>query len=179
MNYQIKEVTYEDIRPYMNVNIDSWLETYPGIVDQDFLNDIDTNREKYISRQQTKFLEKKEVETKEKKFLLLVNNEPVGMTSCGISNDSKYPNTGEIYSIYLLNKVKGQGYGKILFLNNVQELINMGFNNMVIGCLKDNPSNSFYIHMGGQLINTYLRRTGNQDIPENVYLFTDIQNLLK
>ncbi len=178
MNYQIKEITYEDIRAYMNVNIDSWLETYPGIVDQEFLNDIDTNREKYISRQQTKFLEKK-TEEQEKKFLLLVNNEPVGMTSCGISNDPKHPNTGEIYSIYLLNKVKGEGYGKILFLNNVKELNKMGFKDMVIGCLKPNPSNNFYLHMGGRLIDTYLRKTGNQEIPENVYLFTDINNLLK
>lgn len=177
MNYQIKEITYEDIRAYMNVNINSWLETYPGIVDDEFLHDIDTNREKYISRQQSKFLENNK--EKEKKFLLFVNNEPIGMTSCGISNDPKYPNTGEIYSIYLLNKVKGKGYGKILFLNNVQELIKMGYNNMVIGCLKPNPSNSFYSHMGGKLINTYLRKTGNKEIPENVYYFSNIQNLIK
>ncbi len=177
MNYQIKELTYEDIKSYMNVNIDSWLETYPDIVDNEFLQDIDTNREKYIARQQKKYLENKS--EKEKKFLLLVNNEPVGMTSCGISNDPKYPNTGEIYSIYLLNKVKGLGYGKILFINNVNELIKMGFTKMVIGCLKPNPSNNFYKHMGGELINTYLRKTGNKKLEENVYYFSNLKDLIK
>ena len=154
MNYQIKELTYEDIKHYMNVNIDSWLETYPGIVDNEFLQDIDTNREKYIARQQKKYLENKS--EKEKKFLLLVNNEPVGMTSCGISND-----------------------GKILFINNVNELIKMGFTKMVIGCLKANPSNDFYKHMGGKLINTYLRKTGNKELEENVYYFSNLKDLIK
>lgn len=179
MAYQIKEVTYEDIRDYMNVNITSWIESYPGLVADSYLHEIDTNREKYITRQQLKFLENKSNNSSDKKFLLLVDNEPVGMTSCGPSHDPKHPNTGEIYSIYLLNKVKGKGYGKILFLNNVQELLNMGFNSMVIGCLKGNKANDFYLHMGGKLIDTYERQIDKQVIPENVYYFSNLQELIK
>ena len=42
-----------------------------------------------------------------------VNNEAVGMTGIGKSTYEKYEDIGELYSLYLLNKVKKKEYGKI------------------------------------------------------------------
>ena len=72
-------------------------------------------------------------------------------------------------------KIKKQGYGKILFNKAKEELINMGYNNMIIGCLKDNPSNEFYKHMGGVLIDTSIFKIPNQDIIENIYIYKNIK----
>lgn len=177
MNYKIKEIEYDDIEDYMNVNITSWQESYKGIVDDEFLDEINNNRDKYIKKQQDKYYEDKK--DLEKKFILIVDNKVVGMTSIGQTRDPKHPECGEIYSIYLSNEVKGKGLGKILFLNNIKELINLGFNDIVIGCLSKNPSNEFYKHMGGELIDTYKRKIGNQELDENVYYFSNIKELIK
>lgn len=176
MNYKIKEIEYEDIKDYINVNITSWQESYKGIVVDEFLQELDTNRDEYIKRQQDKFYEdKKELE---KKYIVTIDDKVVGMTSLGHTRDPKYPSCGEIYSIYLLNEVKGQGLGKVLFLNNIRELVNLGFTDMIIGCLSKNPSNGFYQHMGGKLIDVYKRKIGNQELDENIYYFENIKDLI-
>lgn len=76
--------------------------------------------------------------------MLKVNDEAVGMTGIGKATDQKYGDIGELYSLYLLNKVKKKGYGKKLFYHDVKELIGLGFKSMVIGCLVNNPANDFY-----------------------------------
>ena len=66
----------------------------------------------------------------------------------------------------------GKGYGKKLFEAGIQELKNMGYDKMVIGCLDGNPSNEFYKHMGGKIIKT--RIFEKLQLPENVYYFEKI-----
>ena len=90
-----------------------------------------------------------------KRFLLKLNNKPVGNLSIGISLDENFPNIGEIKAIYLLEEVKHQGYGKILFNKAVQELQKMNFKTMIISCLEENTNaNEFYKHLGGNLVGT-------------------------
>ena len=48
----------------------------------------------------------------------------------------------------------------------------MGCNKMVIGCLKGNPSNEFYKHIGGKLVKE--RIFEKLQLPENVYYFDNI-----
>lgn len=49
----------------------------------------------------------------------------------------------------------------------IEELKNMGYDKMLIGCLIGNPSNEFYKHMGGKLIKT--RMFEKLQLLENVY----------
>lgn len=42
-----------------------------------------------------------------------------------------------------MSEYKGQGYGKKLFETGIQELKNMGYDKMIVGCLANNPSNEF------------------------------------
>lgn len=49
---------------------------------------------------------------------------------------------------------------------------------MVIGCIKENPSNEFYKHLGGiQKSQRLIQKTGD-NLVENIYYFKDIKNLL-
>lgn len=72
----------------------------------------------------------------------------------------------------LLAIIKVKVLGKKLFEAGIQELKNMGFNKMIVGCLANNPSNDFYKHMGGKLIKT--RIFEKLQLPENVYYFDEI-----
>ena len=169
MNYKIKVVELEDIEDFFRVNNKCWQETYKEIIDKAFLKELSNNLEQNIIKRKTEY------EYDPYRFILYLNNEPVGMTSVDKSRIKEFPNSGELCAIYLLEKVKGKGLGKILFEYDVKCLKKMGFNSMVIGCLKDNKrANGFYEHQGGKLAFTRKIAIGGKEYDENVYYFEKI-----
>lgn len=166
---EIKEITIEDIPDYVKVNIKAWQESYKGLIGDEILIDVENNVENSIKRQINKFEEDKKNGVK--KFILKVNNEPVGMMSVGKSRNKKYEGKGELEALYLLDKVKKKGYGKMLFDKAVEVLVNQGFKDMIIGCLVNNPSNNFYKHMGGKLIDVVTNKVKGYDMEENIYYY--------
>ena len=174
MDYRIKDVEKDDLYDYLNVNTIAWNESYKGIIPDWFLNKIKLEINKNVKMLEDKFDKEKIEEPYNKKYLLYINNEPGGMFSIDKSRIEDYPNSGELCSIYLLNKYKGKGYGTKMFEKAVEELRKMKFKNMVIGCLKDNPSNKFYIKKGGNLVKTRIINIANEDLEENIYYFKKI-----
>lgn len=174
---EIKELTLEDIPDYVKVDTLAWQESYKGIIADSILDEVVNNVENSIQKQINKFDNDKKNNIK--KFVLKVNNEAVGMTGIGKSTYEKYEDIGELYSLYLLNKVKKKGYGKLLFYNDVKELINLGFNEMIVGCLINNPSNDFYKHMGGKLIDVVTNKVKGYDMKENIYYYENLKELIK
>ena len=157
--YSIEELNLSNVEDYAKINAQSWKESYKGIVNDEFLELVNTEDEinKNINRLKESLLEY------------------VGVLCVRKSKYDKYKDYGELGALYLLNKVKGKGYGKILFNKAKKELIDMGYSNMINGCLKDNPSNEFYKHMGGILIDTDIFKIPNQDIIENIYIYKNIK----
>ena len=170
--YSIEELNLSNVEDYAKINAQSWKESYKGIVNDEFLELVNTEDEinKNINRLKESLLDKDK-----KRFILKVDNEYVGVLCVRKSKYDKYKDYGELGALYLLNKVKGKGYGKILFNKAKKELIDMGYSNMVNGCLKDNPSNEFYKHMGGILIDKDIFKIPNQDIIENIYIYKNIK----
>lgn len=171
MSYYIKEITKEDIRDYLTVNTKAWVETYKGIMSDEFLEKIVVEHEQNVKRLEDKFDATKINEPDYIRFLLYVDNKPVGNMAICKSREEEYSNSGELCTLYLLNEAKKKGYGKILFDKAKEELIKQGYEDMVIYCLKDNPTNEFYKHMGGKLIKTKSRNIGGKDLEENVYYY--------
>lgn len=174
---EIKELALEDIPDYVKVNTIAWQESYKGLIADSILDEVLNNIDNSIQKQINKFDNDKKNNIK--KFILKVNDESVGMTGIGKATDEKYGDIGELYSLYLLNKVKKKGYGKLLFYNEVKELINLGFNEMIVGCLINNPSNDFYKHMGGKLIDVVTNKVKGYDMKENIYYYENLKELIK
>ena len=174
MNYIIKEIDKDDLYDYMYVNTTAWNESYKGIIDDDFLDKIKREFNQNVERQRNKFDETKINEPDYKRFLLYIDKEPVGMFSICKSREEIYQDSGELCSIYLLDKVKKQGYGRILFEKAKEELKELNFKDMVISCLKDNPTNEFYKYMGGILVATKNKNIGGKDYEENIYYYENI-----
>lgn len=174
---EIKELTLEDIPDYVKVDTLAWQESYKGLIADSILDEVVNNIENYIQKQINKFDNDKKNNIK--KFVFKVNNEAVGMTGIGKSTYEKDEDIGELYSLYLLNKVKKKGYGKMLFYHDVKELIGLGFNSMVIGCLVNNPANDFYKHMGGKLIEVVTKKIKGYNMTENIYYYENLKELIK
>lgn len=144
MNYFIKEIDKKDIRDYLTVNTTAWLQTYKGIMADEFLEKIEREHEQNVKRLEDKFDETKNNEPDYFRYLLYVNNKPVGNMAICKLREEQYSDSGELCTLYLINDVKNKGYGRILFDYAKKELIKQGYNDMIIYCLKDNPTNEFY-----------------------------------
>ena len=172
MNCIIEELNLNNVRDYGIVNAKAWVETYKGIVNDEFLELINTKEEINNSIERIK---KSLNNPFDKSFLLKVDNKYVGVLRVCKSRDDNYQNIGEIRVLYLLNEVKHLGYGKILFEKAEEEIKKMNFNSMIVGCLSDNTNaNSFYKHMGGVLESSRDFIISNQTLKENIYLFRKI-----
>ena len=169
----IRYLTKEDIPIYQHLITIVWQQTYPGIVNQQFLDNLSNTEQQRIE------LNNMIYDESEKDTLVLEqDNQLIGFVRYGTTEDPNYTNTGEIFALYILDNYKGKGYGKQLVQSAIKELINSGYTNMIIGCISKNPSNEFYKHLGGtKKSERPFPKTGDNLI-ENIYYFQDINNLL-
>ncbi len=173
MNYIIENMNEGNAEYYARVNALAWKESYKGIVNDDFLELINTEEE----IQKTIINLKTGLKDGNKRFLLKYDNEYVGILRVRKTKYEKYSECGELGALYLLNGVKKKGFGKILFNKAINELKDMGYNKMIIGCLSENPSNEFYKHMGGKFVDTNPFDLPNgQKLVENLYYYDSILN---
>ena len=168
MNYTIEKLNLDNIEYYSRVNALAWKQSYKGIVNYDFLELINTEPEI-----QKSILNLKEgLKDNSRRFLLKYDNEYVGVLRVRKTKYDKYTECGELGALYLLDSVKGKGLGKILFNKAINELKDMNYDKMIIGCLSENPSNEFYKHMGGKFVDTNpLTLPNGQELMENLYYY--------
>ncbi len=165
-----------NIIDYIKVNVLAMKESYQGIINDDFLNMINSDNE--INRL-IKIHQERLNNPDDKSFILYIDSSPAGVIRIGKSKKEEYANYGEFMSLYLLNKYKHLGYGRKLFQYGINELINMGYDMMILDCLKDNPTNSFYKHFGGKIINETIIKFGNEELEGYIYLFDNLKNVIK
>lgn len=173
MDCIIEELSIDNAHEYAYVNSRAWLESYKGIVDDEYLEKINT--EEGIETL-TEKLKGYVINNPDKFFLLRVEGKPEGVLCVRKPKYEDYQDCGELGAIYLLNEVKGKGYGKILFEYAKEELKKMGYNKMVNGCIDGNPTNEFYKHMGGKLVKKipFVIKDHEQELTENVYYYESI-----
>ena len=169
MNYEFEIMSQANAMEYAKINIRSWVESYINIIDEDYLESINTVHE--AENMKTALISS--LKDGSLRFLLKVNNEYVGIFRVRETKYEGYKDYGELGALYLLNKVKNNGYGKIMFDRAKRELSQMGYDKMIVGCLEENPSNNFYIHMGGVFLKKNPIKIGRQELNENIYVFEE------
>ena len=173
MNYAIEDLSIDNANEYAKVNALAWKQSYKGIVDDEYLEEINTAES---IEKLTEKLKGYVVNNPDHFFLLRVGGKPVGVLCVRNSKFENYQDCGELGAIYLLDEVKGKGYGKVLFRKTVEEVKKMGYKKLINGCLEGNPSNEFYKHMGGKLVETTSFKIPNgQVLTENIYYYDDIE----
>lgn len=122
------------------IHYQSWLQTYTGLIDQNFLNQLSAQR------CQQRF----EAEGCKQFLIALVDGSPAGFCHYCKSRDPDADSlTGEIRAIYLLKEYQQQGIGKALMLYAFDELKKLGMNRVTLWALESNTAaHCFYAKMG-------------------------------
>ena len=167
MKYLIRRREKNDCASVASVVTIAWNETYKGIVPDWFLEELKNNQ----SERAKKTFDEFDINNNNQ-LVLEVDNQVVGFVNYGKSDDESYENCGEIFALYIINKYKAKGFGKKLVEAAKKELKVLGFDKMIIACLKGNQSNEFYKHMGGIYVKDGLYKRLN--LSENVYYFENI-----
>ena len=141
-----REATVADALAVAKVHIQSWRESFAGIVPQTYLDKMSVeNRAKAFENGfAVDFYKMFVAETQEYGI--------VGFADFGkiSGNQSKFE--AELYAIYLLRDVQRKGIGGKLFDLGVQYLVAQNMNSLSLTALKISPYKPFYEKMGGHLV---------------------------
>jgi ribosomal protein S18 acetylase RimI-like enzyme len=160
-NILIREATVADAEAIAHVHVDSWRETYAGIVSADHLNSL--SREKRAEAWGNMLQEEK---SRRSVFVAEEAGVVKGFVNGGPARRADFGFAGELYALYTLKQIQGRGAGRRLFEKARNSLVLSGIMDMYLWVLKDNPTLGFYRHMGG---NEFARETitiGGNDLEE-------------
>lgn len=135
----IRVATTADIAGLARVHVQSWRETYAGIIPQAFLDELSLESREGQWR--------RTLEVGNTVFVTEIADQIVGFASCGAARDAGFD--GEVYTLYLLESQHGLGIGKALFQAALEALRSQGKRRVIVWVLADNPTCKFYEYMGG------------------------------
>lgn len=165
MNIVIRKATIDDAEKVAKIKIEGWKTAYRGIIDDNFLDNMDINEE--IEKR------KNNIENGVDIIVAELNNEIVGFCLYRnyIKNLKNYPNANcELSSLYVKSSLKRKGIGTKLMKYVIQKLQSQGKTQMILSCLKQNyPSRVFYEKRGGKLIKTEKITFGDKEYEEVIY----------
>lgn len=168
--FTIRKADLRDTKEIAKVHAESWKTTYADIVPDEYLQNLT-----YESREQIW------INSISNGGVFVAENKEgniVGFSSGGKERSGKYSGfDGEIYAIYILQEFQGQGIGKALVKPIIEEILEMGFNSILVLVLKDNSSRLFYEALGGEKIDTIEVQIAGKKLSELVYGWEDIRNI--
>ncbi len=174
---KIRRIEEKDIETVVDITIESWRDTYKGIISDDFLNDMDRKE----------LIERRKKDYNQNGFIVAeVNGQVVGFCRYTTENifSKQYEKVdSQICAFYLRPRFKRKGIGSKIFKKVIKELKNNGNKKMIIGCLKDNKDGRmFYEKMGGKIYDERFfeinEKDGIKKYKEVVYIY-DIEEVYK
>ncbi|MDE6744509.1 MAG: GNAT family N-acetyltransferase [Lachnospiraceae bacterium] len=141
---------------------ESWKFAYKDMIPKSYLESIPAGR--WASN-----IEKEGMNT----LVLIEDGMFIGTSSYCKSRFSDFSDLGEIVSIYLLPQYIGKGYGKLLLDAVIEELGQLGFDEIFLWVLEDNlRARKFYEKAGFTPSGNYLNdNIGGKDLREMQYKY--------
>jgi GNAT superfamily N-acetyltransferase len=153
MNQQfiIRKAILEDAPQIAQVNIQSWKETYYGIMPEQRMANLNLER---CTKSWMQTLSEDSTN-----FVATINKRIIGYVSGGKNRQNVDCESGlgdacdcELMALYILQDFHKQGIGKTLFQTFVGTMQNSGYTSMVTWVAEKNPATGFYQKMGGEKI---------------------------
>ena len=169
-SFEIRKAKMEDVTGIAEVHIQSWRETYPGIMPEKKL--VALNIDSSIRNWTNAF--------EQNQFMLVatVSGIVVGFAAGGKNRDQSDCETGlgnacecELAAIYILADYHKQGIGRALHNRFVQQMQAEGYQDMVIWVAEHNSATGFYTRMGGKLIDRKVLLVCEAEVPVVAYKF--------
>jgi len=165
---QIRQAREEDAADVAQVYIDSWHDTYPGVLPSSLLRAM-------TPRGQTaRWLATIRAQGRESVLVADTRHGIVGMASAGPARDDKLGFDGEVYTLYVDPAYYGQGIGRALLEGAFLTLRKSGMSGCVIWAHARNHARYFYEAMGGRLIAERTARLMGEPVPEAAFGWTSL-----
>jgi len=170
---QIRKATAEDALGIAKVHIESWKETYEGIINQEYLDSLKIEDRlglwerglSQIPQQSTVFV------------AVNPDNEVVGFASFGKERTGNFLADGELYAIYIQKKYQRGKLGLKLLQEGVGQLLEQGYTSMLVWVLEENNSRKFYESLHPIKAGIEVDKIAGKDHVELAYMWDDLQAL--
>jgi len=141
------------------VHVQSWQTTYANLLDDDYLQQLSLAQREQAWRESLQKLEHP--------ILVLENDRDriVGFVSGGANREPNLADgayDAEVYALYLLAQVQGQGWGAQLLRSMLRLLEEQGYHSAVVWALNGNPAITFYQHSGATFLQEKTIRIGGK-----------------
>lgn len=158
----IRRFTLADADTVATIHVQTWQQTYAGIIDAEILEGLDVAS--YTRRWQESYEQHKNDPSRDT-LVAVTNNEIVGFLSYGPARDQGALPPYEIYAINVLKAYWGVGLGHTLFLSAASKLRTLKTTQTYLWVLRENtraiqtyqrwggrinPSHTKMINIGGQ-----------------------------
>lgn len=163
MSINIRKVTINDLRIISNIHVDTWRNSYKGILSNNFLANLS------YDKQLEKWLNRLIYNNNNNEFMYLIeyNSEIVGFSSANITDSYD----GYINTIYIKNEYQKKGLGKKLFLFIKRKLNELGARRIFLWCFEENKNKNFYLKLNGRIVNQQIVNLDNKSIREIQFVF--------
>jgi GNAT superfamily N-acetyltransferase len=158
-----------------NVHIHSWRETYTGLLDTVFLNQLAAN----FGARAESWKRILSGTTGSKVRVACEGSEIVGFVNVGPARDPEHEGRGEVRALYLLKAFQGFGVGRLLLAEGLALLAEDGFASAYVRVLAGNPTRRFYEKSGAHFQGESKEITiGNDTVLEEALVWRDIRQVL-
>lgn len=165
---EIRKAVFKDAPNIAKVHVDSWRTTYKDILAEDFLNNLSYDQRTKLWENNMEHQNVYVAENKQGKI--------VGFSVGGKRTTKNYEAfDGELFAIYIFKEEQGNGIGKLLMKPVVDELAEVGINNMMVLVLEDNPSRHFYEKLGARKVGALTIKIAGTVVNELVYGWDNLQ----
>lgn len=158
---RVRQAKPGDAPSVARIYVDSWHDTYAGIVPTRLLRALTHNGQSARWRSA--------IRAQGREVVLVAESDAyglVGMTSFGPARDGEMGYDGEVYALYVDPAFFGQGAGRALMRGAFTVLRGRGFASCLIWAHAKNPVRFFYEAMGGKLVAERTQPMLGDPVPE-------------
>lgn len=160
----IRRAKPDDAAEIARVYIESWHDTYPGVVPTALLRSMTPQGQAARWRSV--------ITVRNREFILVAESAEhgiVGMSSFGPSRDADLAFDAEVYTLYVDPAFFERGVGRALLKGAFAQLHENGYDSCIIWAHAKNTARFFYERMGGRLTAERTARMMGDPVPEAAF----------
>jgi GNAT superfamily N-acetyltransferase len=172
----IRRATTDDAAAIAESHVASWRTTYPGIVDQSYIEGLSVSERAAAWSERLSATGPSAADI----FVATVPDQGiVGFVSGGVIREPFAAFDAELHAIYLLKSFQRAGVGRRLMNEWADVALSRGLHAAVVRVLAANPACSFYERLGAERLRDTQLVIGGRPYPERWYGWNSLHDLTK